>query len=276
MKRVLLTGSYNLAGSHILHQLLSYNVSVRAVVGSREEAQILEKQYPPTTNPLLDFAVVPPRDLAVPGAYDDALNGYPEPFDTVIHTVTDDPPEEADCLSRFINVETEGLLNFLRSIRDVATGVQRVIITTSLTPFARWLVDPQMERDPRRGSIGSISSLPRAAEIDSDYVLATSQASDNIVYEAVWKWMKDSQARFDLVTLTAPSIWGPQIRPLENSADLEGGNRKVWNIVRPGGGEALEQAVLPPYGIDYFTDVRVSRLTSILASLRILYPNSLF
>src|SRR4051812_23012628 len=118
MKRVLLTGSYNLAGSHILHQLLSYNVSVRAVVGSREEAQILETQYPPTTNPLLDFAVVPPRDLSVPGAYDDALNGCPEPFDTVIHTVTDDPSEEADCLSRFINVETESLLNFLRSIRD--------------------------------------------------------------------------------------------------------------------------------------------------------------
>ncbi|KAF2711732.1 NAD(P)-binding protein [Pleomassaria siparia CBS 279.74] len=268
MKRVLLTGSYNLTGSHILHQLLSYNVSVRAVVCSREEAQILEQQYPPTTTPLLDFTVVPLKDLSIPGAYDDALNEYPEPFDTVIHTITADPSsEEADCLSRFINLETESLINFLRSVKDVATRVHRVIITTSLTPFARWLVDPQIERDPRRGSVLSISSLQRAAEIDSEYVLATSQASDNIVYDAVWQWMKGSHARFDLVTLTAPSIWGPQIRQLENSADLEGGNRKVWNIIRPGGGEALEQATLPPYGIDFFTDVRDLAFATVQAVL---------
>jgi len=264
MKRVLLTGSYSLTGSHILHQLLSYNVSVRAVVGSREEAQILERQYPPTTTPLLDFAVVPPKDLSIPGAYDDALNEYPEPFDTVIHTITADPSEEADCLSRFINLETESLINFLRSVQEVGSRVQRVIITTSLTPFARWLVDPQSERDPRRGSI--VSTSPRVAEIDSEYVLATSQASDNIVYDALWKWMKESHVRFDLVTLTAPSIWGPHIRQLENSADLEGGNRKVWNIIKPGGGEAFEQTVLPPYGIDFFTDVRVSCACNVVAS----------
>ncbi|KAF2791964.1 hypothetical protein K505DRAFT_247759 [Melanomma pulvis-pyrius CBS 109.77] len=265
MKRVLLTGSYSLTGSHVLHQLLSYNVSVRAVVGSREEAQVLEQQYPPTTTPLLDFAVVPPKDLSVPGAYDDALNEYPEPFDTVIHTITAEPSEEADCLSRFINMETESLINFLTSVKEVASRVHRVIITTSLTPFARWLVDPQVERDPRRGSI--VSSSSRVAEIDSEYVLATSQASDNIVYDALWKWMKDSHARFDLVTLTAPSIWGPHIRQLENSADLEGGNRKVWNIIRPGGGEVLEQTTLPPYGIDFFTDVRDLAFATVQAVL---------
>lgn len=260
-KRVLLTGAHNLIGSHILDQLLSFNVSVRAVVGTREEALVLQQQYPSTSPTLLDFAIVPTKDLAVPGAYDDALNGYMEPFDTVIHTVAADPADEADCLSRFIHLETETLLNFLRSVKDVATRVQRVIITTSLTPFARWLVDPQVVGSPRGGDPSSY----RAAEIDSDYVLATSQASDNIVYDAVWKWIKDAHAEFDLVSVTAPSVYGPSIWPLENSTDLEEANRRIWNICS---NDANERVTSPPYGIDFFTDVRVSQLAILSCSCR--------
>ncbi|KAF2478244.1 NAD(P)-binding protein [Lindgomyces ingoldianus] len=249
MKRVLLTGANNLIGSHILDQLLTRNVAVRAVVGSRDEALSLQQQYPVTGHPTLDFAIVPQKDIAVPGAYDLALSGSQEPFDTVIHTVPPDPSEEADCLSRFINVETEALISFLRSIKEVAPRVQRVIVTTSLTPFARWLVDPQVERIPRIGN----PSSPTAAEIDSEYVLATSRASDNIVCDAVWKWSKDTPVGFDLVSLAAPSIYGPSIRPLSNSSDLEDANRRIWNICSNNFSELVTS---PPYGIDYYTDVR--------------------
>ncbi|KAF2195554.1 NAD(P)-binding protein [Zopfia rhizophila CBS 207.26] len=249
MKRVFLTGAYNLAGSHILDQLLSFNVSVRAVVGSRDEAQALEQQYTPKSNTLLDFAIIPPKDRSAPGAYDEALDGYPGPFDTVIHTVAANPSEGADCLTRFIHLETETLLNFLRSVNYIAKNVRRVIITTSLTPFARWLVDPQVERSPRGGNPTS----QRAPEIDTEYVLATSRASDNIIHDEIWKWAKDTHARFDLVSLTAPSIYGPSIRPLTNSTDLEEANRRIWNICS---NDSTETVTSPPYGIDYFTDVR--------------------
>lgn len=217
MRRVLLTGANNLTGSHILHHLLASNVSVRAVVGSREEAQALQYQYSSTNPLLLDFAIVAQKDLAVPGAFDDALSERTDPFDTVIHTVPAEPSEEADCLARFINLESDSLVSFLKSVRDVAPTVRRVIITASLTPFARWLVDPQVEQAPRSGH----STSQRAAEIDSDYVLATSQASDNIVADSLWNWMRGASALFDLVYLTAPSIYGPSMRPLENSSDLE-------------------------------------------------------
>jgi KaiC/GvpD/RAD55 family RecA-like ATPase len=175
--RVLLTGADNLIGSHVLDQLLSDQVAVRAVVGTREQAQSLQQQYPQAAASLLDFAIVSSRDGAMPGAYDDALNGYTEPFDAVIHALVADPSEEADCLSRFINLESENLINFVRSVKEVATSVRRVILITTLTPFARWLVDPQVDRVSRSGD----PSIRRVQEIDSEYVLATSQASDNIV-----------------------------------------------------------------------------------------------
>ncbi|KAF2647852.1 NAD(P)-binding protein [Lophiostoma macrostomum CBS 122681] len=257
-KRVLLTGAHNLIGSHILDQLLASSVSVRAVVASREEARDLQFRYPSVDTRSLDFAIVYPRDLITPGAYDDALNGYPQSFDTVIHTVAANPSEEADCLSRFIHLETETLVNLARNVKDVAKHVRRLIVTTSLTPFARWLVDPQAERSPR----GANPSYHRAAEIDSDYVLATSQASDNIVYDTLSGWLRNAHAGFDLVSITAPSVYGPSIRPLENSSDLEEANRRVWNICSS---EHHDRVTSPPYGIDFFTDVRDLASASIQA-----------
>ncbi|KAF2877940.1 hypothetical protein BDV95DRAFT_588943 [Massariosphaeria phaeospora] len=248
MKRVLLTGASTLTGSHVLAQLLSFNISVRAVVETREEAQSLQQQYPPTATRRLDFSIVPSKDLAVRGAFNNALNSHSAPFDTVIHTAIADPAEQADCLARLVNLETEALANFLSSVKHIATRTQRVIITDSLTPFARWLVHPQQEQSPRAGHF----SPHRAAETDSEYVLAASQASDNIVYDALSKW-RDAHASFDLVYVTAPSVYGPSIRPLENSSDLEEANRRIWNICS---NDSHERVTSPPYGIDFFTDVR--------------------
>ncbi|KAF2676544.1 NAD(P)-binding protein [Lentithecium fluviatile CBS 122367] len=257
-RRLLVTGASTLIGSHILNQLLAYDVSVRAVVGSSEEMQTLRQQYPPSTHPRLEFAIVPHKESGIPGAFESALHDYPEPFDTIIHTVAADPAEDADCLARLVNLETESSINLLRSIKAITSRVHRVVVITSLSPFARWLVDPQME--PL--SPGGYYNQQRVAEIDSEYVLATSQASDNIIHDALWKWMRDVHARFDLVYLTAPSVYGPSIRPLENSSDLQEANRRVWNICSNAG----DRMSSPPYGIDYFTDVRDFAFASVQAA----------
>jgi len=254
-QRVLLTGASSLTGTHILHQLLALNIAVRAVVGSRDEARSLERQFAPQGSAnalLLDFAVVPATYMNVPGAYNEALDPYPssEPFDTVIHTVPSHMSEQADCLSRFINLESEGLVMFLRSVKEVATKARRVIITTPLSPFAQWLVHPQPDRSRRHNGYYAQSQT-----VDSEYILAASRASDNIVHDQLWKWAREANAHFDLVSITAPSIYGPSIRSLNNSTDFEEANRRIWNICA---NDNVDETVSPPYGIDYFTDVRVS------------------
>jgi hypothetical protein len=246
---MLVTAADTLIGSRTLNQLLAYDVSVRAIVGSQEQVNFLRQQYPSTRYPWLEIAIVPRSRLATPGAFDDALRDHPEPFDTIIHTVTDHS-EEADCLSRFINIQTECLLNILRSINMINARVRRVVINTSLSPFARWLVEPDSgPHNPYN------PTSHRTSEVDPEYILATSQASDNIVYTALWNWIREARARFELVYVTAPSVYGPQMQYLENSSDLQEANRRVWNIC---GSESYERLRAPPYGIEHYTDVRVS------------------
>lgn len=248
--RVLLTGADNLIGSHILNLLVSgYEVSVRAIVGSKERAYAMQQQYRYGISAALDFTVISASNSAIPETFDNALSDHDNPFHAVVHTLTSSYSNEADCLARFINLESETVVGLLTSIRQVAKQVRRVIIVTSLTRFARWLAtDSQYDR-------GIGSSIQSSALLDQQHVLATSQAGDNIVHDAVSKWWKTSAALFDVVYITAPSCYGPAIRSLETSSDLLEANRQIWNICS---NEVHERTGSPPYGIAQFVDVRVS------------------
>jgi hypothetical protein len=248
--RVLLTGADTLTGSHILDQLLAHDsVSVRAVVSSQEAAYTLHQQYRQTAASALDLVTVPERDLQVPGVFDDALRDLSEPFHAVVHTLSSTPLDQADCLARFINLETETTTNFLRSVQEVTPTVRRVVIVTWLTPFAQWLIDPHVDKGSGRAGSSQCHSM-----VDFDNILAISQASNNIVNDAVMNWMKKSGVSFEVTYITAPSVYGPTVHPLETSSDLSETNRRIWNICSS---EPQERTEMPPYGITHFADVRV-------------------
>ncbi|KAH8712235.1 hypothetical protein GQ44DRAFT_625341 [Phaeosphaeriaceae sp. PMI808] len=259
MTRVLVTGADGLAGSHILTQLLSYDgVSIRAVVNSQEAAHTLHHQYRRVPSSSLDVVTTSGRYFTAGSILYDTYGSFSAPFDAVVHTSSADASDEADCLARFIKIETEAVITFLKSIQETSKTVRRVVIVTSLTPFARWLVVPQVDRGPGR----SFGGHSRPQEADADSILATCQASNSIVYEDVMKWVKTSGALFDVTYITAPSVYGPTVYPLETSSDLSETSRRIWNICS---GEPRERTELPPYGMSHFTDVRDLATASIRA-----------
>ena len=250
-KRVLLTGAYGFIGSHILDQLLSFSISVRAVVGSETEREALRNQFPCITESELDFAIVPDTDLLAPRAYDDALIATSEPFDTVIHTVCAGSSEEEDCFSHFINLQSDSKKSFLESVRTFAPRVRRVIITSTLTLFARWLQSSEAESQARFNT----SSVQSVAAADPEFLLATCRASDDLVNDRLWKYIEDERPGFDVVALSAPSVYGPSTRHPKKITDLEEGNQMIWSIRHTA---SNQRAVFLSDGISYYADVRVS------------------
>lgn len=249
--RVLLTGADSFTGSHILAQLLSYdNVSVRLVVKSAEAAHGIWKQYQHHTSSFLDAVAIADSDLLFPGVFEEALQDSLNPFSAIVHSLNVIPSDEADCLATYIRLEIDAVIGFLKSVRDFAPTVTRVVIVTSLLPFARWLGDPHIDAV----AVGTAGGHSRSSSIDSEHVVATSQASNNVVSDAVLAWTKQSGARFDVAIVTAPSMYGPAVHPLENSSDLTDTNRRIWNIFS---NEPLGQMVPPLHGINHFSDVRV-------------------
>ncbi|KAH7081472.1 hypothetical protein BKA63DRAFT_209813 [Paraphoma chrysanthemicola] len=245
--RILLTGADGLIGSHILAQLLSYEtVSVRAVVRTRGAVAALRQQYSHALPTSLDICLVPRQDFSLPGDSDSVFGNSIEPFGIVVHTLTANSSNEADCLAKFINLETDRALSLLSLIQVAAPTVTRVVIVTSLAPFARWLIGPGTSNNPTQVHFG-------ATTIDTGYILAASQASDNIVYDALAQWPRKSGARFDVTYFTAPNVYGPTVLPLETSTDLSEGNRRIWDICS---NDSSTRTDTSPYGIDPFLDVR--------------------
>jgi hypothetical protein len=193
--RIFLTGADSLTGSHILAQLLSQDtVSIRAIVQSRESAHAIFEHYERLPFASLELIALPEDDDAVSGTLENALCDLARPFDAVIHTLIPKISDEADCLSKFVTLETEEMIRFLTSIQIVAPYVRRVVLVTSLAPFARWLVQPQTDGGSVQGTRGGSPS----SAFDADHVLATSQASSSTMYDAILRWMRTSGATFDV------------------------------------------------------------------------------
>jgi hypothetical protein len=237
-------------GSHILVRLLSHHTAVRAVVNSAEATPALQNQYERISSSSVDFVTVSERESLFPGIYGDALRHSSEPFHAIVHTLNTNSSDEADCLARFIKLETDAIIAFLRSISEVSPAVSRVVIVGSLIPFARWLGDPRSLRMSER----AVNRNSSSSVIDAEHILATSQASNNIVSDAVLTWAKQYGAGFSITFVTAPSVYGPAVHPLENSSELTETNRRIWNICS---NEPLGQAATPPHGINHYSDVRV-------------------
>jgi len=250
--RVLLTGADTLAGSHILAQLLPQDaVSVRAIVGSQEATHAIHEQYRHISPSSLDLITVSSEQHTVSNTVEDALCDLSQPFEAVVHTLIPKTSDEADCLTKFVHLETESVIRFLASVQHVARNVRRVVIVTSLAPFARWLVNPQPDRFSER----VVRDDFLTSAIDAEHVLATSQASSSTVYDSVLRWMRASGAHFDIAFISTPSVYGPTVLPLETSSDLSETNRRIWNICS---NEPWERTERPPYGISHYADVRVS------------------
>jgi len=242
-------------GSHVLAQLLSHDtVSVRAVVKSEDTAYV-PRQHCENDNPTLDFYTVSGQENPVPGTFDAALHDLSDSFDAVVHTLGVSFCDEADCLARFIKTETESIIDFLKSIQEIARAVTRVVIVDSLLPFARRLGDYHTDRASGR----TVSEQINPPDDDLEYVLAASQAGSNVVNDAVLAWTKQSGARFDVVLITAPCLLGPAVQPLENSSDLTDANRRIWKFCS---NEGLGRVNKWVYGIDQFADVRVRQTSS--------------
>ncbi|KAF2823079.1 NAD(P)-binding protein [Ophiobolus disseminans] len=257
--RILLTGADTLTGSHILAQLLSSDaISVRAVVNSQEALHATRKQYQQVSSTVLDLFGLSTDDHTISGSVEDALCDSPRPFEAVIHTLIPKTSDEADCLTKFIHLETESIIRFLTSIQHTAPYVRRVVIVTSLAPFARWLVNPQSPRSPGQVMSEGFSTFA----IDAEHILATSQASSSTMCDAILEWRRECGAQFDIAYVATPSVYGPTIHPLETSSDLSETNRRIWNICSS---EPQQRTENPPYGISHYSDVRDVATASVRA-----------
>ncbi|KAI4859092.1 putative NAD dependent epimerase/dehydratase [Hypoxylon rubiginosum] len=235
---VLLTGGSGFIASHILDTLLARQYHVTVTVRSEVKGLKIRAAYPENVRERLSFVAV--EDIVREGAFDEAVRCHP--FKYVIHTACPYHLNVTDPLNDFINPAIQGTTGILKSVKDYAPLVERVVLLSSsatiFNPFSHAKVyDESVYGETTWEEAMSVRLAYRAAKIYAE--------------KAAFDFMSAEKTLFDLVVLNPPLVFGPAPRHLTTLESLNTSNHRIRNLIM---GEYRDN--LPPAGLFIFCDVR--------------------
>ena len=123
--RILLTGGNGFIGSHILAELLPQGHHVCCTVRSSAKGDNILRDFAAYKSQI-SIAIVP--DIAAPGAFDAAVQHN---IDTVFHTASPFVYGTVSDNREFLDPAIKGTTGLLKSVKEHAPSVKRVIYTSS-------------------------------------------------------------------------------------------------------------------------------------------------
>lgn len=261
--KVLLTGVNGYIGSHILEVLLTHGLSVRGVVRSQQKADQVRNDFP-DAGKSLDFAIVP--DIAVPGAYDDALESDPS-IRYIVHTASPLNYSSGKTVADFVEPAVQGTLEILRAADRYGQNVDRVVITGSFSAIGN---PRDMQGDGKVYTSHDWNPVtveevdagtPRLAYWVSKTLAERAGKYYNLLHFLTtrlmllaWDFMSQSPRRFDIVMLNPPMVHGPLRHSVNSIKELNVTTNNIWRDFLNG----TPEAPLPPEWVHADIDVRVS------------------
>ncbi|CAN8103643.1 unnamed protein product [Discula destructiva] len=244
MTKVLLTGGSGFIAAHVLETLLARGYSVITTVRSQEKAQKIHDAHADLGKDKLETAIVP--DIAKEDAFDEVVKT--PGIDFVLHTASPFHFKITDPQKDLIDPAVIGTTGILKAIAKSAPSVKRVVVTSS---FAA-ILDPAKLSDPATTFTEKSWSPITLAEIHDNPGTAY-RASKTLAEKAAWAFVDDkaNSARFDLVTVNPPLVFGPVVHHLASLDSINTSNERVVSLVQGKWKDAV-----PETGTYIFVDVR--------------------
>lgn len=255
MTKVLLTGGSGFIAAHVLEQLLERGHSVVTTVRSDDKAAKIHAAHASLGKERLETAIVP--DIAKPDAFDEVVKT--PGIEVVLHTASPFHFNITDPQRDLIDPAVIGTTGILKAIAKSAPGVKRVVITSS---FAA-ILDASKLSDPNTTFTEKSWNPVTIQDIHKDNSTAY-RASKKLAEKAAWDFVADksNNAKFDLVTVNPPMVFGPVVHHLASLDTINTSNERIVALVQ---GKWKEAGAVPPTGVSNWVDVRDVARAHILA-----------
>ncbi|KAG7285407.1 hypothetical protein NEMBOFW57_010034 [Staphylotrichum longicolle] len=259
MTKVLLTGGSGFIAAHILEQLLAKNHSVVTTVRTEEKAAKIREAYPSqAASGALTVAIVP--DIAQPDAFDEGVT--PPGLEVVLHTASPfhfrfSPRPQKE----LIDPAVIGTTAILRAIALGALGPSRRRDLV-LRGHRRRGAPDRPGHDLHRGVVEPRHARRHPQEPATAYARARRSPS---APRGTLCATPASGAKFDLVTVNPPMVFGPVVHYLESLEGVNTSNERVVDCLRGKWREAV-----PPAGpVGIWVDVRDVATAHVKAGLEV-------
>lgn len=221
MTKVLLTGGSGFIAAHILEQLHAKGHTIVTTVRSEEKAAPIRAAYPER----VEVVIVP--DIAKPDAFDEVVKS--PGLEVVMHTASPFHFKFTDPKTELIDPAVIGTTSILHAITRSAPSVRRVIITSS---FAA-IISEALINSPDTTFSESSWNPVTLADIHNSPATAY-RASKTLAERAAWDFVASSEnnAKFDLVTVNPPMVFGPVAHHLESLEGINTSNARLVDLVQ--------------------------------------------
>ncbi|GAE00037.1 dihydroflavonal-4-reductase, putative [Paecilomyces variotii No. 5] len=243
--RVLLTGGNGFIGSHVLARLLDHGYNVCCAVRTQEKGDKILRDFA-TQQSQIAIIIVP--DIVAPEAYNTAVQGTP-PFDIVYHTASPFGYQNVGSNLQFLEPAMKGTLNLLKAVKDNAPSVKRVIWTGSCASVIDY--DNLVSDPPKLYTETDWNPVTWEEAVHGDPSKAY-RASKLFAEREAWKFMKEEQPQFDLVTLCPPATFGPLRHSITSIGDLNESSARLWKLCF----NSTKDAAMPYIPVHTYVDVR--------------------
>ncbi|KAJ5690173.1 hypothetical protein N7462_004565 [Penicillium macrosclerotiorum] len=239
--RVLLTGGNGFIGSHILSELVQKGHQVCCTVRTPEKGERILNDFK-NYNSQISLAIVP--DITTPGAFDLAVN---DEFDIVFHAASPFVYGTVENNREFLDPAIKGTTEILRSVKQHAPSVKRVIFTSSCAAVIDY--DRLKSGDLYNEDNWNPISWEEALHGDPSKAY---RASKKFAEIAAWEFIKNEKPHFDLVTLCPPATLGPLKHSIHSIKDLNESNSRIWRLSC----QSSKSTPMPYIPVHTYVDVR--------------------
>ncbi|GAA6011172.1 hypothetical protein JCM10207_005525 [Rhodosporidiobolus poonsookiae] len=234
---VLVTGTSGFLGTEVTLKFLQAGYRVRGTVRSQDKADAWEKKHG-NFGGKLEWALV--KDVAAPGAFDEAIKGVT----LLAHTASPFHYDVKDNEKDMLIPALEGTRHALRAAQN-EPSVKRVVVTSSFAAVLDFdRMSPETTFSEKDWNPATYESAAKM-EGNEAYVYC---ASKKVAEEEAWKIAKEEKTKWKLTTICPPMITGPPPQVLTSLNSLNTSTSALWAVV-----DAKE---IPDTTFPVWTDVR--------------------
>lgn len=220
--KVLVTGGSGFVALHCIDALIRDGHTVVFTVRSLTKGAAVLEIFPDIPATRLSFVIV--EDIAAPGAFDQAVKSDP-PLEAVLHTASPFHFNISDIKKDMLEPAVEGTVGILRSIKQRAPEISRVVITSSFAAMNKQTAHPSTYNESHW------SDITMAQALEGDPFTAY-RASKQFAEQAAWEFMDRESPHFELTTLTPPVVFGPILHSLDALGAINTSNQTILDLVK--------------------------------------------
>ena len=211
---VFVSGASGYIAQEIIKQLIQKGYKVVGTVRSNDKGDSLKENLKAAGLQSENFSYEIVKDIAVKGAFDEALKAHPE-VTVFLHTASPFHFNVSDIEKELLLPAIEGTKNALQAIKTYGPQIKHVVVTSSYVAVGSFfeLTDPSQtitEKDWNPITYESAKEHPGKGYF----------GSKTFAERALWDFVEKEKPNFTVSTVNPAYVFGPQAFEIKNKSQL--------------------------------------------------------